>query len=133
MMLEYARCVLGGTTSRFCNPLVEPLRGLHMKGIVARTLPRELRTERLHLRRWLPSDRAPFAALNADPQVMEHFPAPLSCEDSDACAARIETHFEQHGFGLWAVEIPNIAAFAGFIGLSVPSFDAPFTPCVEIG
>lgn len=93
----------------------------------------ELCTQRLRLRRWLSSDRVPFARLNADAQVMEHFPAALSCEESDALVARIEAHFDTHGFGLWAVEIPDVAPFAGFVGLSVPSFEAHFTPCVEIG
>ena len=92
-----------------------------------------LRTDRLILRRWLPADLAPFAALNADPLVMAYFPAPLSRAESDAFASRIEAAFEELGFGLWAVEIPTIASFAGFIGLSVPRFEAPFTPCVEIG
>jgi RimJ/RimL family protein N-acetyltransferase len=96
-------------------------------------LPRELRTDRLCLRCWRPSDRTPFAALNADPRVMEFFPATLAREDSDRLAARIDAHFERHGFGLWAVEIPNVTSFAGFIGLSVPSFNTHFTPCVEIG
>jgi RimJ/RimL family protein N-acetyltransferase len=96
-------------------------------------LPREIRTDRLRLRRWLPDDRAPFAALNADPRVVEFLPGALSREQSDALADRIEAHFERHGFGLWAVEIPGINHFAGFIGLSIPSFEAPFTPCVEIG
>jgi len=94
---------------------------------------RELRTNRLCLRRWCATDRQPFAALNADPRVMEYFPALLPREQSDALAARIEGHFERHGFGLWAVEIVDIAPFAGFIGLSVPRFEAQFTPCVEIG
>ena len=94
---------------------------------------RELRTNRLCLRRWCATDRQPFAALNADPRVMEYFPALLPREQSDALAARIEGHFERHGFGLWAVEIVDIAPFAGFIGLSVPHFEAHFTPCVEIG
>src|SRR6266550_6869146 len=94
---------------------------------------RELRTDRLRLRRWLPADRDPFAAMNADPAVMEYFPAPLSREESDALATRIEAHFDRHGFGLWAVEIPGVAPFAGFVGLSVPAFNAHFTPCVEIG
>ena len=94
---------------------------------------RELRTHRLYLRRWRTTDREPFATLNADAQVMEHFPAALSREESDALAAQIESHFQQHGFGLWAVEIVNIVPFAGFIGLSVPRFEAHFTPCVEIG
>jgi RimJ/RimL family protein N-acetyltransferase len=64
---------------------------------------------------------------------MEYFPAALSREESDALASRIEAHFEQHSFGLWAVEIPNVTSFAGFIGLSVPRFDTHFTPCVETG
>jgi RimJ/RimL family protein N-acetyltransferase len=64
---------------------------------------------------------------------MEYFPGVLSPGESDTLASRIETHFERHGFGLWAVEIPSVTSFAGFIGLSVPRFEAPFTPCVEIG
>jgi len=93
----------------------------------------ELRTNRLLLRRWRPEDREPFAALNADPRVMEHFPAVLSREESDALAARMETHFDGHGFGRWAVEIVGVTPFAGFVGLSIPHFQAPFVPCVEIG
>ncbi len=71
--------------------------------------------------------------MNADPRVMEHFSGVLSREESDALAARIDEHFAEHMFGLWAVEIPGVAPFAGFIGLSVPGFQARFTPCVEIG
>ena len=97
------------------------------------SLPRELRTNRLLLRRWLPADREAFAALNADARVMEHFAAVLTREESDALADRIEGHFDKHGFGLWAVEVPDTVAFAGFVGLSVPAFEAHFTPCVEIG
>ena len=93
---------------------------------------REIETARLRLRRWLPSDRVPFAAMNADPLVMEHFPRVLSRDESDALADRIEAHFECHGFGPWAVEIRDSAPFAGFVGLAVPSFEAPFTPCVEV-
>jgi RimJ/RimL family protein N-acetyltransferase len=97
------------------------------------TLPEELHTERLHLRRWLPSDRPPFAELNCDPRVVEFLPGPLSRQESNARADRIEAHFRQHGFGLWAVEIAGVTPFAGFIGLSVPIFEAPFTPCIEVG
>jgi RimJ/RimL family protein N-acetyltransferase len=64
---------------------------------------------------------------------MEHFPAVLTREESDALATRMEDHFEEHGFGRWAVEIVGVVPFAGFIGLSKPQFEAPFTPCVEIG
>ena len=97
------------------------------------TLPDDLRTERAILRRWTAADRAPFAALNGDPRVMEHFPAPLSADESNALADQIEAHFAKHEFGLWAVEIPGRTSFAGFVGLAVPGFDAHFTPCVEIG
>lgn len=93
----------------------------------------EVRTDRLLLRRWRPEDREPFAALNADPQVMEYFPNPLSREESDATADRIEAHFQKHGYGFCAVEIPGVASFAGLIGLCVPRFEAPFMPAIEIG
>jgi RimJ/RimL family protein N-acetyltransferase len=96
-------------------------------------LPREIRTERLLLRRWTQSDRAPFAALNADPRVMEHFPSVLTGDESNAMVERIEAHFERHGFGLWVVEVPDQIPFIGFVGLAVPSFEAHFTPCVEVG
>ena len=93
----------------------------------------ELRTDRLLLRRWRPTDREAFARLNADPVVMQHFVGTLSREDSDAFAGRIEKQFEERGFGLWAVEVPGVAPFVGFVGLSVPSFEAHFMPAVEVG
>jgi RimJ/RimL family protein N-acetyltransferase len=92
-----------------------------------------LTTPRLLLREWRPEDREPFAALNADPRVMEHFPGVLSRRQSDALAQRSARHFERHGFGPWAVEVPGVAPFIGFVGLDVPGFEAHFTPCVEIG
>ena len=92
-----------------------------------------LRTGRLLLRRWRPADRAPFAAMNADPEVMEHFPAPLTRAESDAMVERIEAGFAAHGFGLWALEVAGTGEFIGFTGLSVPGFDAHFTPAVEVG
>jgi RimJ/RimL family protein N-acetyltransferase len=93
----------------------------------------ELHTPRLLLRTWLPADLEPFARLNADPRVMEHLPGVLSREQSDALAARIAAHFAEKGFGLWALEVPGVAPFVGFVGLSVPRFEAAFTPCVEVG
>jgi len=96
-------------------------------------LPDEIRTARLLLRRWRAADRAAFAALNADPLVMQHFPSVLISSDSAALADRIEQHFAEHGFGLWAVEITSVVEFAGFIGLAIPRFEAHFTPCVEVG
>ncbi|NUO90089.1 MAG: GNAT family N-acetyltransferase [Dermatophilaceae bacterium] len=79
-----------------------------------------MRTERLLLRGWTDHDRAPFAAINADPEVMKHFPAPLTRAGSDAFVDRIERHFEAHGFGLWAVEAGG--ELAGYTGLSIPRF-----------
>lgn len=93
----------------------------------------ELRTERLLMRRWREEDRRPFAALNADPRVMEFFPAPLSRAESDTLVERIEMGFERHGFGLWALELQEGGGFIGFTGLSIPPFEAHFTPAVEVG
>lgn len=93
----------------------------------------ELNTERLRLRSWQSADREPFAVLNADPVVMEHFPAPLTRTESDALVDAIEASFAERGWGLWVAECKETGAFAGFVGLSVPTFDAPFTPCVEVG
>jgi ribosomal-protein-alanine N-acetyltransferase len=93
----------------------------------------EIQTDRLILRRWIPDDLAPFAAMNTDSRVMEYFPACLTREESDAMAARTEARFDELGFGLWAVEVPNIVRFAGFVGLAVPQFESHFTPCVEMG
>ncbi len=92
-----------------------------------------LRTDRLVLRAWRPQDRAPFAAMNADPQVMELFVAAMTGAQSNALLERIEAHFAEHGFGLWAVEERATGRFLGFTGLARLTFDAPFTPAVEVG
>ncbi len=93
----------------------------------------QLTTERLLLRRWRDADLEPFAALNADPGTMRFFPATLTREESDGYAERISRQIEEQGWGLWAVEVPGDAAFAGFVGLARPSFEAHFTPAVEVG
>ena len=93
----------------------------------------ELRTARLLLRRWRDEDRAPFAALNGDQVVMEHFPSTLSRAESDALVDRIEAHFEGRGYGLWAVERLDSNGFIGFVGLARATFPAPFTPADEVG
>jgi RimJ/RimL family protein N-acetyltransferase len=92
-----------------------------------------LHTERLILRRWRDSDREPFARLNADPEVMAHFLRPLTRQESDGFVDRIETRFDERGYGLWAVERREDGAFLGFTGLSYQTFEAGFTPCVEVG
>lgn len=93
----------------------------------------QLRTERLLLRRWRSEDQQPFSAMNADPAVMEFFPAPLSRAASDALVERIEGCFEQHGYGLWAIELSAEGAFAGFTGLQPVDGELAFAPAVELG
>ncbi len=92
-----------------------------------------IETERLVLRRWSDQDRDGFAALNADPEVMEHFPGILAREESDQLLNQFERHFEEFGFGLWAVETRWSPRLVGFAGLAVPTFRTHFTPAVEIG
>jgi RimJ/RimL family protein N-acetyltransferase len=92
-----------------------------------------LKTSRLILRRWKDSDLEPFAALNADPIVMAHFPKTSTLDETKGMIERIESRFSENGFGLWAAEIISTQEFIGFIGLQRPPFEAHFTPCVEIG
>jgi ribosomal-protein-alanine N-acetyltransferase len=92
-----------------------------------------LETERLLLREWRDADRAPFAAMNADPRVMEHFPSRLTRPESDAFIRRMRERWAVEGFGLWAVERQADGRFLGFTGLAAPTFKAHFTPCVEVG
>lgn len=103
-----------------------------MSSTAGRQAPITLTTARLRLRPWRPEDLPHFAALNADPRVMEHFPNALTAEESDRAAAGIAEHIQRHGFGFWAVDASG-AGFVGFVGLSIPGFEAHFTPCVEVG
>jgi len=89
------------------------------------------RTDRLLLRRWRKEDREPFAAMNADPAVMEHMQGPLTRERSDAFVDRIEAHWGEHGWGLWAVEVPGTAPFVGYVGLWPADYVQP--GMVEVG
>ncbi len=93
----------------------------------------ELETARLRLRQWTSDDKVPFAQLNADERVMEFFPSTLSRLESDALAERITGAIAQRGWGWWAVEVKDKHPFIGFVGISVPSSDLPFNPCVEVG
>lgn len=89
----------------------------------------ELRTPRLTMRPWRDDDLAPYAALNDDPVVMEHFPARLTRAESDASAERIRGHFAREGFGLWALQTAD-TPFIGFTGLARPVF---LPSAIEIG
>ncbi len=92
-----------------------------------------IRTNRLILRAWKEEDLPPFAALNADPKVMEYFPSPLTKEESDKLARRIIETIQNNGWGLFAVSVPGVAPFIGFIGVQKIPYAVPFTPTVEIG
>jgi RimJ/RimL family protein N-acetyltransferase len=87
--------------------------------------------ERVRLRAWVDADRERFAAMNADPSVMEHFPAPLSRAQSDALFSTLRQHLVDHGFGFWALEVEG--RWLGFVGLAHVPFEASFTPAVELG
>jgi RimJ/RimL family protein N-acetyltransferase len=90
-------------------------------------------TRRLVLRRWRDDDLAPFAVLNSDQTAMRFMPSVMTADETRAMVERIRAHFDAHGFGPWAVEVPGVAPFIGFVGLQRPAFEAHFTPSVEIG
>ena len=93
----------------------------------------EIRTERLLMRRWRDSDRTPFAALNADPEVMRYFPAPQDRAESDRSIDRFEQRFDQQGFGLWALEVLAAGDFIGFTGLNPMPDSVPGAGDQEVG
>ena len=93
----------------------------------------QLATERLILRPWRDADLDPFAALNADPEVMAFFPSLVTRDECAQLIARVQAHFAREGFGLWALEVRGGAPFIGFCGIQRVPFEAPFTPAVEVG
>jgi RimJ/RimL family protein N-acetyltransferase len=92
----------------------------------------ELASPRLRLRQWQDSDLAPFAALNADARVMHYMPRCLESAESDMLAGRYRARIAERGWDLWALERRDDGRFIGALGLTVATFPAPFTPCVEI-
>ncbi|MES2958444.1 MAG: GNAT family N-acetyltransferase [Pseudomonadota bacterium] len=95
--------------------------------------PLELHTRRCILRQWKDADLAPWVAMNADSEVRRYFPNVASEEQALAEAQRCRDLMAQRGWGMWALEVPGTLPFAGFVGLNVPHYDAPFVPAVEIG
>jgi len=93
----------------------------------------QITTQRLLLRGWRDSDRDGFADMNADPRVSEFLVHPVTRADSDDMVDRIHRCWRERGYGLWAVERRDSGAFIGYVGLWPATFDAPFTPAVEVG
>lgn len=94
---------------------------------------RELRSQRCLLRQWKDSDLEPWVEMNADPEVRRHFTGLATRDEALAEASRIRGALAQRGWGAWALEVPGVLPFAGFVGLIVPTWSAHFTPTVEIG
>jgi RimJ/RimL family protein N-acetyltransferase len=93
----------------------------------------QIATERLLLRAWHDDDRRPFARMNADGRVSEHLLAPITRADSDELVDRVQACWRDRGYGLWAVERRDSGCFVGYVGLWPATFDAHFTPAVEVG
>lgn len=90
-------------------------------------------SNRLGLRQWSENDHDAFAKMNADAKVMEHFPYLMTREQTDAYLKRIYAHFKEYGYGVYAVDVLESGEFIGYIGFSCPTWEAYFTPCVEVG
>ena len=91
----------------------------------------ELRTPRLSLREWRDSDREPYAAMNADPEVMRWFPSTQSREESDAGVDRFSAHHDEHGYTAWVVEvIESDRGASPFVGAAFP-FPSPLSSAVR--
>jgi len=99
--------------------------------------PALLASPRIQLRQWQDSDRAPFAAMVADPEVMRHFPATLNRQECDAWLDRTMQKINERGWGFWAIDYlagaGSAPQFAGFTGLNIPEPELPIGPCVEVG
>jgi len=82
------------------------------------------------LRQWRESDVEPLAAMNADPDVMRYFLAPQTRSESLEMFDRMRTAIDRRGWGVWAVEVDG--GFAGMVGLNIPKWPLPFSPCTEV-
>jgi ribosomal-protein-alanine N-acetyltransferase len=93
----------------------------------------KIETSRLILRKWQEQDLKAFSDINQDPKVLEFLLASRSIQETAEWIDQIKKHFIDHGFGLWAVVLKDTGELIGYAGLNIPSFEAHFTPCVEIG
>jgi RimJ/RimL family protein N-acetyltransferase len=92
-----------------------------------------IKTKRLGLRNWLPSDTAPFAAMCADDEVMKHFPGTLSFQETENLISILQKHFEDFGYTYFAVDVLETNEFIGFAGIKNQTWESNYTPCVDIG
>lgn len=92
-----------------------------------------IQTERLKLRPWTQDDLSNMTRLNKDPEVMKHFPSTLTDEKSQQSLDIYIDHFNEHNFTYFAAERLDNQEFIGFIGIKWQTYEAPFTPCVDIG
>lgn len=90
-------------------------------------------SERLGFRNWIDADIPKMAAINADPEVMEFFPSLQDLSQTQAFIERMQRQYDEKGFTYFATDLLETGEFIGFIGLSVPTFEAEFTPCVDMG
>ncbi|MFP3455397.1 GNAT family N-acetyltransferase [Psychrobacter sp. SIMBA_152] len=91
-----------------------------------------IETERLYLRQWQASDFAPFAEMNANPEVMAYFPKLLTTSMSNTIAKKCQSLIDDNGWGFWAVSLKETDTFIGMVGLNNAHADMPFSPAVEI-
>jgi RimJ/RimL family protein N-acetyltransferase len=90
-------------------------------------------SERLGFRNWESKDLENFAALNANPRVMEFFPKVLSVQESADMMGRMQNHFDQRGFCYFATEVIETGELIGFVGLAYQDYASEFNPAVDIG
>ena len=95
--------------------------------------PVELRTPRLLLRQWKDDDLDAWCEMNADAEVRKYFASVNKRVDSEGEASRAKANIAHRGWGFWAIEVPAVDTFIGFVGLHAPPFPAPWQPAVEIG
>ncbi len=90
-------------------------------------------SDRLGFRNWNPDDIDELHEINSDQKVMEFFPSLPTKEQTTEFIKRMTKQFEEKGFCYFAVDRLENNELIGFIGLSEQTYDAEFTPCIDIG
>lgn len=92
-----------------------------------------LQSKRLGFRTWTKADLPEFAEMNADPEVMKHFPGTLTTKESEDFIERLQRHYEKHNYCYFATEVLATGEFIGFVGLAYQTYESAFTPATDIG